>query len=493
VDSYTVADALAEAGVKNTRPFSSMKMPFKLKKHQVIGLNGCLRNPRFGLFFEARTGKTIVFQLVSIYCAYYGVKSVLLMPPILFLQFLESWEEIEGDKPKVFVFRQGPQRRRALLKKWVKEGSPDTLVMTKEIYKKHWADLVSLGHTALTFDESHLGLAKDTTETYRTIESFLSAPDTRIILSTGTPIPSGIEGAYPSVQLLNPGAYTGEEHFYRLHVEMTKIEQTNRRGRKVLIDVPLGYKNIGILHANLYKNAVRATKSEVLNIEEPNIQVVPFALSAPHYSLYKTLMKQRVLEVGDKMITAVQAQKLRMLALRLISSPNNYSEKPIKNEPLAGLEQLLHSAGIDKGEKVAVFANFNESVETVTEALKKYGALSVYGKNTQTQNQRNVAAFQETDKCQVLVLNPQAGGVGLKLGHVCTSVVFFEPVSSPGIFDQAMSRVILEGQDKAVVCYIMRIVNTISPRAIEKMLERNVQIKQANQDVKSLLDELCIS
>ena len=98
MDNYTVADALAEAGVRNTRPFSSMKMPFKLKKHQVIGLNGCLRNPRFGLFFEARTGKTIVFQLMSIYCAYYGVKSVLLMPPILFLQFLESWEEIEGDK-----------------------------------------------------------------------------------------------------------------------------------------------------------------------------------------------------------------------------------------------------------------------------------------------------------------------------------------------------------------------------------------------------------
>ena len=493
MSDLTVADELARAGVKNVEPFRHLKMPFKLKDHQIRGLNQCLVKPRFGLFFEARTGKTIVFQLTAIYCAHYGVKTVLLMPPILFLQFLESWEEIEGDKPSVHVFRQPPKKRAQLLQKWKQEGAPDLLVMTKEIYKKHWADLVPLGYTALTYDESHQGLAKVTTDIFKTIERFLAVPNTRLILSTGTPIPSAIEGAYPPIQLLNPGAYADEAHFYRLHVEMGKITQTNRRGKEVLIDVPVGYKNIGILHAHLYKNAMRAVRQEVLDVKTPNVQVVPFALSPAHQRLYKTLMRQRVLEIGERIIPAIQSQKLRMLALRLISSPHRYSEEKIKNEPLAGLEQLLHSCGADAGEKVLVFANFNESVETVTETLAgKYGAKSLYGKNSASQNQKNVSAFLESPSCQVLVANPQAGGVGLKFGHICATVIFFEPVGSPGIFDQALSRVVLEGQKKAVTCYIMKIVNTISPKAIDRMVDRNAQIKQANQDVKSLLDELCV-
>lgn len=493
---YTVADALAECGVKDVSRFRHLQMPFKLKPHQVKGVNLCLRKPRTGLFFEARTGKTIVFQLVVLYCAAYQVKSIILMPPILFLQYLESWEEIQGEKPTTFVFRQGPKRREAELKKWRAKGGPDVLVMTKEIFKKHWKELQGLGHQLLVFDESHMGLAKDSTQTYKAVKEFVGqSPEARLILSTGTPIPSGLEGAYPTISLLNPAAYMDEAHFYRLHVEMGKVTQKITRAgrtREVLIDVPTGYKDIGRIHANLYLNAVRATKAEVLNIDKPNIQTVPIELAPQHQRIYQTLLKQRILEIGDRMISAIQAQKLRNLSLRLISSPKNYTDKKFQNAPLTALDQILHSSGIDVGEKVAIFANFKESVVTVTEYLRHYGAVSVFGDNTANQNAANVKRFQTQKDCQVLVLNPRAGGVGLKLGHVCTTVVFFEPVGSPGEFDQAMSRVILEGQTKPVVCYILKIVGTISPKAIRKMLERNQQIKQANQDKATLLDELSL-
>ena len=123
--SYTVADALASAGVKDTAAFEHLTMPFTLKNHQIIGLNTVLRKDLAGLFFEARCGKSIVFQLAAIYCAHYGLKSVILMPPILFKQFVDSWEEIEGSKPKVHVFKQGPRVRKNCLERW--ETSPGNI------------------------------------------------------------------------------------------------------------------------------------------------------------------------------------------------------------------------------------------------------------------------------------------------------------------------------------------------------------------------------
>lgn len=490
----TVADVLSSAGVKNIEPFGNLRMPFALKPHQIRGLNKALTTDRSGLFFEARTGKTICFQLAAIYCANYGVRSIILMPPILFDQFLESWEEIEGDKPPIHVMQQGPAARDRAMQKQAKDDSwPDIQVMTKEIFKKVWGRLKQHGYQQLIFDESHLGLMKDITEVYKAVKGFCEGEGQRLILSTGTPIPSGIEGAYPAISLINSPAYFDEAHFYRLHVEMTKIKSKNRRGQDVLIDVPGGYKDLGRLHANLYKNAVRATKREVLDMAAPNVQVVPFSLSPAHLKMYQTLMKQRVLEIGEKMISAIQAQKLRHLALQMVTSPDSYSEKKVKNRVTEGLEQLLHSAGIDKGEKVFVCANYIQSVETVAAALKKYNPATVYGPNGPAKNATEVKRFQTDRGCQVLVANPQAGGVGLKLGHVCTTVIFAEPVGSPGAFDQALSRVILEGQKNPVVCYVMKIVGTISPKAIDKMRERNVQIKQANRDVRTLLDELQIN
>ena len=494
MSNHTVAEALADAGVKNTAPFEHLSLPFKLKKHQILGLNKSLVSPRSGLFFEARCGKTICFQINSIYCHHYGLKSIILMPPILFDQFVESWEEILGNKPSMHVLDQGPAARDRLMQKWATENDwPGIMVMTKEIFKKTWARLKQHGYNLLIFDESHMGLMRDTTEVYKSVSNFITGEEQRLILSTGTPIPSGIEGAYPAISLLNPPAYLDKDHFFRMHVNMKQIKSKNRHGKEVMIKVPGTYKDIGRLHGHLYKNAVRATKLQVLNIEKPNVQIVPFHLSTPHQTMYKTLMKQRVLEVGSKMISAVQAQKLRQLALQMITNPQEYSDKKIKNHVTEGVEQLLHTAGVDKGEKIVVFANYNQSIETLEQQLKKYNPAVVYGPAGPARNKAAVRKFREDQSCQVLIANPVAGGVGLKLGDICTTVIFAEPMSSPGQFDQAMSRVILEGQAQPVVCYIMKIVNTISPKAIENMLERNEQIKKANQDMQSLLDDLGIS
>jgi ATP-dependent DNA helicase len=101
-----------------------------------------------------------------------------------------------------------------------------------------------------------------------------------------------------------------------------------------------------------------------------------------------------------------------------------------------------------------------------------------------------VRRFRTDPDCRILIANPQAGGVGLTLGDVSQTVVFVEPVSTPGAFDQAASRVILSGQTEPVVVYFFRVNQTLSKRATEVMLGRAAQANEVNMDAKSMLDEL---
>lgn len=80
--------------------------------------------------------------------------------------------------------------------------------------------------------------------------------------------------------------------------------------------------------------------------------------------------------------------------------------------------------------------------------------------------------------------------MGFKLGDVAQTVIFAEPVSAPGVFDQALSRIMLYGQIEPVVCYIVKVNNTISPLAIEHMLDKARDIYEVLKSKKTLLDAL---
>jgi SNF2 family DNA or RNA helicase len=143
-----------------------------------------------------------------------------------------------------------------------------------------------------------------------------------------------------------------------------------------------------------------------------------------------------------------------------------------------------------KHNKVVLFANFNASVEILAKTFSKLQPAVVYGPNGPERNMVQVRRFRTDKDCRVLIANPQAGGVGLTLGDISQTVVFVEPVSTPGAFDQAAARVILSGQTEPVVVYIFRVNQTLSKRATEVMLGRAAQANEVNMDAKSMLDEL---
>jgi hypothetical protein len=372
------------------------------------------------------------------------------------------------------------------------------LLMSKEIFKLNLLDIMQAGFQVCMFDECHLGLQKAITKTkqgkrttYASIKYFVDhVEDARLVLSTGTPITNELIGTFPIINLKSPKAYASEDEFNYTHVTYKLMKVRTPRGeRHIRVPDSNGYKEVGLLTRNLHHQAVRARKLEVLDIQRPNLQEIPITLHKAHYALYKKVMQEKILEIGTKLIDARNASKLRTFALQLITDPGIAYKPAPANAVMEAVQAVFDSVDV-KHNKVVLFANFNASVEILAKTFSKLQPAVVYGPNGPDRNMVQVRRFRTDPDCRVLVANPQAGGVGLTLGDVSQTVVFVEPVSTPGAFDQAASRVILSGQTEPVVVYFFRVNGTLSKRATEVMLGRAALANEVNKDAKSMLDEL---
>ncbi len=493
---YTAADAFKAAGVKDTSPFEHIVLPFPLWAHQIRALNKALRMQRFGLYHRPRLGKTFVFLLTSVYYAHYGVRSIILAPPILFKQLGQEWERLENNPFSLHQFKHGPEARDKLFKKWKrnKDSKPDVLLMTREIFVKEYEWLYHLGYTALTWDECHQGLAKATTKAYEAVSWFARQKSARLCLSTGTPVPTSPMNAYPIIKLTNPGAFYDLAAFERQHVLFKNMMVKNKRGSMSMVrvyDQPLGISGI---HQALYEFGDRETGEGVVLLNKPAVQVVPVQLSGPHAQLYQQIGISRLIEFSDgSIINATQAAKLRQVLAQVVTSPNEYGGSVKENAVIAMLRELIDEYPED--ERIVVFSHYNLSCETLHAALKdRYGAVLLYGQNTKGQNQDAVDKFTSRvdGSHRVLVCSTLAGGVGLTLGHVSSVTIFAETPETYGHLDQAMSRVLMVGKEKQVDAYLLQAMGTLWEKRVPNLLDKTKQIQQVNMDKSTLLDELML-
>ena len=496
----TFASVLSRIGFTEevTQRFAHIILPFEPMPHQVEGLRQALSKPRFGLFFEPRTGKTLVLQLTAIFYAYYGTTTMQLMPPGLFYQFRRDYDEIKNHGLKIEIFSAGPSVRSQKLMDWKsgKEARPHVILLSKEIFKKHKQMLPEAGYTHLHFDECHKGLqgglgtrSSKGSETARAVKAFISSDLTRkLVLSTGTPIPTNIENAFTTVSLLNPKAYRNQDAFNTLHCVYGRVFVPGLTGPRQ-ISVVQGYKNLGALSLALYENGIHASQRDVLNLEAPNIQIVEVKLTGTHAALYRKIVKDQVLTMPDgTLLDARKPQKRRQVALQMITSPERYSKHINENAVFSTLTALTDTVDLSEN-KVVIFADYVASVEAIADHFKKHHPAIVYGPNGPEKNAQEIERFRNTS-CPLAIINFEAGGAGFKLGDVCTTVIYAEPTSSPGTFHQSLSRVLLKGQEKPVVAYILKVVGTLSPIAIEAMMNKHFNISKVMQDENSLLEAL---
>lgn len=119
-----------------------------------------------------------------------------------------------------------------------------------------------------------------------------------------------------------------------------------------------------------------------------------------------------------------------------------------------GLKKISQSASIIKGvledkDKVVVFAWHTEVIEKLAGHFKPDEVATITGKKTIEERHKIVAEFQSGKKLRLLILNIQAGGVGITL-TASDEVLFVEPSYVPAENDQAVARLRRIGQKKKV-------------------------------------------
>lgn len=119
---------------------------------------------------------------------------------------------------------------------------------------------------------------------------------------------------------------------------------------------------------------------------------------------------------------------------------------------------------IEAGEKLVLFCSHRNIVNTVKELYPN--AVTVTGMDTLEVRQKNIDAFQNDPKCQLIICNIKAAGVGITL-TASSRVAFIEYPWSPADVDQCIDRVHRIGAVNNVMATFFLGGNTIDEQMYE--------------------------
>jgi SNF2 family DNA or RNA helicase len=180
--------------------------------------------------------------------------------------------------------------------------------------------------------------------------------------------------------------------------------------------------------------------------------------------------------------------------LRTLSSHANKDDGSFENSPkFTYLKDLLWEV-LSSGEKALVFTSFNLTAERLAKWLAA-GWPDIYinsinGSTPVDDRQKIVDEFSEFGR-GVLILNPQAAGVGLNI-TAANHVVHFNPEWNPALTEQASKRAHRNGQTRPVTVHYLFYTQTVEElvassqdmkRAIGKALVPGVLLPLSESDV----------
>ena len=385
---YTLADYYKAAKLKNPISFAKfITMKYKPRKHQVSGLNKLLTNDYYGLFDDPGTGKTMQSHAYSMFWASEGQKTIIVMPPNLLYQYEEEMFEVFQGSEKYFtthILDDTPARRKILYATWDKEGWPTMLHMSYQMFAREYKRIMKAEYRVGVFDEAH-NLKNSEAKIFEQVTSWRDQKGgSSGVWMTGTPIHNELIDSYALTELTNPGAYFNFGAFDRVHCTYKKIPLKEARRTKTgrmqrSFKMRTGYTDISKMRKNLYRNARRVLKSEVLSIKDPTIVEVPVKLDSAHLTLYKKLVKERLLEYKQEVIIADNAQSLRMKCLQIVTCPELFIENmKFKNQIVEACKTIIDGMNINES-KVIIFSNFRDSVQNLDSYFSDLNPALIYG------------------------------------------------------------------------------------------------------------------
>lgn len=287
---------------------------------------------------------------------------------------------------------------------------------------------------------------------------------------TGAPIPNQPTDAWAQCRLLVPE---------RVSPYFNRFKDTVMRQVSNFVWVPRD-NALGVVQEAM-QPAIRFHRDECIDLPPCMYETREVQFTAPQQKAFKEMLVRLQAEIDDGQVTAVneavKAQKLLQIACGVVYGNNGeHIQLDARPRMEAVLEIVEQSAA-----KVIVFVPFVGVIAPLCEFLNAngYTTEAIHGQVSKTERDRIFTAFQKTSQPKVLVAQPAAMSHGLTLTSAST-IVWYAPIASNDIFEQANARITRPGQKHS------QLIVMIEGSALERKYYQRLKEKQKVQGL--LLD-----
>ena len=339
---------------------------------------------------------------------------------------------------------------------------------------------------ALILDESHYAksrAAKRSRAAWKLVERSAA-----VWCLSGTPAPNDPSELYPMLRAFKAVGYD----YWTFVRKFCQIQETPF-GAKIL-----GGRNLGELRQLLAPIMLRRKKEEVMKDLPPirfsdvAVEAEPFdhELVFPQYFMGpgfqdRALAERTLAEEVAKQNAAVQAlwdvgvdAKGRLAALEGLAGSTATLRRYTAMSKVGAVAKLLDQELIERQyDKVVVFAIHKDPIDTLREALKRHGAVALYGGTPPTKRQRNIDKFQNDPKCRVFVGQVTAAGTLITL-TAANQVVFLESSWTPADNAQAAMRCHRIGQTRPVFVRVIGLAGSIDEQVQATLRRKTATLTQ---------------
>lgn len=225
--------------------------------------------------------------------------------------------------------------------------------------------------------------------------------------------------------------------------------------------------------------AVRYTLDDVVELPELIERTVDIPLGKEQARIYKAMELHSYTMLQNGEVTAVNAGALMNKLLQISCGYVYDSKRNVKTlDNDDRLDRLVDDINAC-GEKVLVFVPFVHTLNGIAERLTKerIDFAVVHGGTAAGERATIFNLFQNTTKFKVILAHPQCMAHGLTL-TAATLIIWFAPIASLEIFDQANARIRRVGQ---------KLKQLILMYAATKMERRVYSILRSKQNVQGVI------
>jgi len=288
---------------------------------------------------------------------------------------------------------------------------------------------------------------------------------------TGSPTPNAPTDAWAQCRLVTPDSAEVPKYFGKFRDRvMRQLSPFKWVARQDAVETV----------RTMMQPAIRFALEDCVDLPEQVVVTREVHMTDAQKKAYKDMLAKLATEYQGGQILAVneavKAGKLIQIACGVAYGTDGTEVALPCGPRIEALKELVEeSAG-----KVIVFVPITAALEAVAQTLREDWSVEiVQGETSKSERDRIFAAFQTQAEPRVLVANAAAMSHGLTL-TAATTIVWYAPVTSNEVYEQACARVRRPGQTRATV------IAHIASSDAERRAYRRLQEKQSMQGL--LLD-----